>query len=769
MKKQLGLGALTVAAFVFHVGCSTPCAVGAGAGYAPAEKGPQLAWEARSDWKNVKTDFELKAVGDGVADDTAAIQAALRSMQSRQTLYFPAGTYRITQTLSMPEIKPIQGFAMIGHGCDTVFVWDGEEDGLMLLQENGSVLSTYVGLTFDGAKKAAVGMDISSLAGFETEQLYQHCTFMRFRDSGMRFGKHRKVASAETRYENCLFIDCDGAGVQLYWFNYYDHTFIGCEFTRCGTGMYGGKGVNFYVRECRFTENRHQDLYFAGEHGSSVRRSISVGSEKFIELASSVAQMTIEDCRIEGWKRKEGAIVSPWPNVPLTVMDCHFKNPADPEAAALDIGSKAQPVILSNNRFTGCDKIANEGRGGTVYEIPATALKGAMGDEAETFYQSTVKQPSKVLDVRKDFDAKGDGRTDDTAAIQAALDAVAALGNGAQLYFPAGGYVVTKPLHVRGKDYSISASGFCAGLVWKGDPDGVIMEVHGPQNVRIEHIVIGRHDYAADNRRFDILQHPGENGSSVCYDRVWVWGMYQKDPTRHGLALHNLGPKDSVYVKEVCGNIRIKDSAAAEIFLATTYEGSVCVEGASTERGGFLGGGVRLATLSDPGIWVKDNHSIAFTDFYIESGNQFVFLEGNDTLPPGRVTLSGAKFENYSKAEKDIIQFDGYKGALLIGPYQFYPSGRGNMFTKAGNAPVDIIIWGTSFYNVGLQTTFADNTRLHGLANVFVGADNPQDSRRTPETMKDTPSPETTALIQAAMDDFRRIGAIELKHLRQWQ
>ena len=70
--------------------------------YTPPEKGPSINWAVKSDWQNVKTDFELKAVGDGVADDTAAIQAALSSMQSRRVLYFPAGTYRITKTLIMP-------------------------------------------------------------------------------------------------------------------------------------------------------------------------------------------------------------------------------------------------------------------------------------------------------------------------------------------------------------------------------------------------------------------------------------------------------------------------------------------------------------------------------------------------------------------------------------------------------------------------------------------------------------------------------------------
>ena len=54
--------------------------------------------------------------------------------------------------------------------------------------------------------------------------------------------------------------------------------------------------------------------------------------------------------------------------------------------------------------------------------------------------------------------------------------------------------------------------------------------------------------------------------------------------------------------------------------------------------------------------------------------------------------------------------------------------------------------------------------RLHGLGNVWVG--DPASPKHTPDTIKDTPSPETTRLIQSAMDDLRRLGAIEIKLLR---
>ncbi len=61
------------------------------------------------------------------------------------------------------------------------------------------------------------------------------------------------------------------------------------------------------------------------------------------------------------------------------------------------------------------------------------------------------KDPS-VLDVKRDFAAAGDGRTDDTAALQKALDASCAPGVKASkvVYLPDGVYRVTKTLVVKG-------------------------------------------------------------------------------------------------------------------------------------------------------------------------------------------------------------------------------------------------------------------------------------------------------------------------------
>jgi hypothetical protein len=68
---------------------------------------------------------DFGAVGDGVADDTAAINRALfqlycrepNNTQSRRSLYFPAGTYRVTNTINIPTWAKL-----VGEGADCTII-----------------------------------------------------------------------------------------------------------------------------------------------------------------------------------------------------------------------------------------------------------------------------------------------------------------------------------------------------------------------------------------------------------------------------------------------------------------------------------------------------------------------------------------------------------------------------------------------------------------------------------------------------------------------
>jgi hypothetical protein len=87
---------------------------------APAdETSPPVAVppDRRSEWLDVKNQF--KAHGDGMADDTHALQAAIDAGSSAQRpVAVPPGVYRITQPLTIPSNTMLMGSAPgLGFGC----------------------------------------------------------------------------------------------------------------------------------------------------------------------------------------------------------------------------------------------------------------------------------------------------------------------------------------------------------------------------------------------------------------------------------------------------------------------------------------------------------------------------------------------------------------------------------------------------------------------------------------------------------------------------
>ena len=131
------------------------------------------------------------------------------------------------------------------------------------------------------------------------------------------------------------------------------------------------------------------------------------------------------------------------------------------------------------------------GPAGSDASVTASSIAGAMGlsglsagDQiavdtvgADGHPASWKKKARDVLNV-KDFGAKGDGSTDDTAAIQAAIDYAVATGRRS-VYFPAGTYIVTSPLHAQVETGTTTVGGstksrytYGMGLTLRGEQVG---------------------------------------------------------------------------------------------------------------------------------------------------------------------------------------------------------------------------------------------------------------------------------------------------------
>ena len=128
---------------------------------------------AKSGW-----DFEINvkdfgAVGDGKADDTAALQKAFdRADASACRIVLPPGVFRITKTLRLEKTNG-RGVTITGQGGTpwrhwpkaTTLRWDGEQGGT-LLRTVGISGCSIQNLNFDGNKKAGILYLASTVLGW---------------------------------------------------------------------------------------------------------------------------------------------------------------------------------------------------------------------------------------------------------------------------------------------------------------------------------------------------------------------------------------------------------------------------------------------------------------------------------------------------------------------------------------------------------------------------------------------------------------------------
>ena len=733
--------------------CGLVMLVSTGSG-APADI-PALDWTPRSDWVDVTA---LGAKADGQTDDTAAIQKALDGVANGATVYLPPGTYRITETLTLTG--PLIGVLIVGHGRDTRLLWDGEQGG-RLFMDDGVAYSRFVGIAFEGRGRASVGFFHHSDNRFETEVRHQHLAFRGFTDAGIRADREDKYALAETNFENCLFEDC-GRGVAFISFNDYNYTFDGCEFRHCEIGIECAHG-NFYVRNTHFRDSEVVDIRSGPEHASSVRRCTSVGSKAFIDHRQSVSPLTVQDCHVSGWTGRDGAITIS--GAPAMLFDCSFPDP--PVAgAAVRIPRSGQRLIASCNRAEAPARVLPARHQAELYVVPPGERTGAITSAHQRFLQDNASVPTEVLDAREQFGAKGDGKADDTLAIQRAIDAARGHGAGALAYLPNGTYAISDTLRLTGSDYSFGGSGFMTRLKWIGPAGGTMVSVHDPQNLTLENLTIGHHDAGAFDNAVDVRQTHAGRPSTMTYDGVFAYGMYQRQPFRKGFLFTDLGADAVVLMRHVQGNMRFVDCARATILGNTTFEGSVIVEGKDPRRTGLLGFMTRLCTIVTHGLYLRDNQSIVMSDFYVEQADNGYVFEGSADLPPGRATIQGAKLHftvgRDEAAKGTAMHIRNYGGQIFFGPDQFYVEPTSVSVVHEGSQALDLFLLGNCFYRTKLDFTGSKAAHIFLVGNEAVGVI--EDDTVAPATYEpvDNTSAERLAQISRAMDDLRHLGEVDL-------
>jgi hypothetical protein len=430
VKKQCGLN-LAVAILVIampastqaqtpkHMAPSPPQGLAVKGGGAVDEEfvGPFLSW------KNVK-DFGAK--GDGITDDSNAIQAALTALKPVTTnaysvLYFPAGTYRITKTLVTTRAQHYDylGAQIIGEDpANTTFVWDGPIGQTMLsLDLWYSKVSRF---TFDGKGKASVGLHRGNSFAMADEMSDLH-----FRDmgTGIQLGSDTGGGQSEPALLRNRFERMTKYGILAQNFNTLDVWIWYNYFEDCNAGVHNGAG-NFHIYRSVFLRSKMGDITHNILGSFAFVGNTSVGSKNFFNWQSQHtwgAQVLVQGNRVYDTQDDYAMVTGsagPW-----LLVDNVIRNRvgySGPSVRATPNDRGGSDATLVGNTFTGTNTIV-------VDNAPNLRVRNI---GANLVARDTVPAPDLTLPPtppnrhRKIFEVNPN-TSDDAAALQAQIDAAA--------------------------------------------------------------------------------------------------------------------------------------------------------------------------------------------------------------------------------------------------------------------------------------------------------------------------------------------------------
>jgi hypothetical protein len=459
-----------------------------GCGSAPTKATAQTAvgyFESREEfagpfpsWTNIKSAYG--AIGDGRADDTAAVQRALTELGTSghsPVLFLPTGRYRITHTLTLAHALWL---SVIGEDPDTTaIVWDGPQGGTMLLV-NGLAYSRINRLSFDGRKTAAVAVEQTydnTAPHFDTGNEYADDVF-----ADVQFGIHggfKGFGFAETSIVRARFLRNTTAGVALGNFNALDIWIWHSLFEDCGVGVTNDPGAgNFHVYGSVFRGSRVADLSIQNTGGFSARGNTSIGSRAFFVSGPTIshpAAIEIQGNRIID--PRDTTAIRLGNQGPGILLDNMIRSLPGAQSVVVwwKSFSNGADVVSLGNTFSVATPFDVNGRHVAIDDrvVARTEI-----DRAQPRLPTVLRnRHRKIHEVARGANA---------VTIQAIVnEAAKETGSRPVVHVPFGEYTIDRGIVVPPSDMQIVGDGSLTVLRWSGNGRGPVIAVDGPSTATL--------------------------------------------------------------------------------------------------------------------------------------------------------------------------------------------------------------------------------------------------------------------------------------------
>lgn len=435
----------------------------------PAQATPPTTWGA-----NLKSSPEIRfpicdsviditkapyfAKGDGVTDDTAAIQQALTDMMGRhKMLYFPPGTYLVSKTLNWSK-KNSQGgdawgknYLQGAHASKTIirlkeetFTDPTKPQSIMWCGGFGSAdwFHNYIeDITFDVGSKnpGAIGLQFYS----NNSGAVRNCRFIASEGSG-----HIGLDLAHRDMNGPLLVK-------------------NCEVIGFRRGISTGHAVNGQTFE-HITLRNQTELGFANEGQTISIRSLL--SENAVPAIHTYGTLCLIDATLMGKKDADAA-----PAIVNFNGGRIYLRDIVTAGYKRALGDVETPDSSAAYRLTGEDKPGSEGpKIDEYWSHTATSPFGAKSKSLRLPIKEPpalpVEEPATWANVDT-FGADPTGQADSSPAIQQAIDSGAAT-----IFLPGQHYALRSPVIVRGKARRLIGVGGMIDYAGQTKPDFRIIE-----------------------------------------------------------------------------------------------------------------------------------------------------------------------------------------------------------------------------------------------------------------------------------------------------